>query len=371
MIIGIPKEIKNQEYRVGLTPSQIEVLVQHGHEVIVEKNAGYGAGFLDFEYEEAGAKIVTEAQDVFDLAFMIVKVKEPQLEEIAMLRADQLLFTYLHLAPDRPQTDALLDSGAIAIAYETVMDSEGKLPLLAPMSEVAGRMSIQAAAHHLEKKQGGRGVLMGGIPGTPAAVVLILGAGIVGSNALQMALGLGARTIVVDQNINRLRELDWMYGNRIQTFVSNDVLLSELYCEVDVVIGSVLIPGGAAPKLLRTEQLCTMQEGAVIVDVAIDQGGCFETSTPTTHDNPTFVKDGIIHYCVANMPGAVPRTSTIGLTNSTFPYILAIANRGLKQAIKKYPGLAYGINTMNHALTNEAVAESQDRKYTSVRSLLK
>lgn len=370
MIIGIPKEIKNQEYRVGLRPDQVKTLTSGGHQVFVQKNAGVGAGFVDHQYLLAGAYLVESAEEVFAQAQMIVKVKEPQSVERKMLRPGQILFTYLHLAPDQEQTQDLLDADVIAIAYETISCPQGRLPLLAPMSEVAGRMSIQAAAHHLEKRQQGCGVLMGGIPGVPAANVLILGAGIVGTNALQMALGLGADVTIVDQSLNRLRELDALYGNRVKTRIVSESLIDDLVADVDVVIGAVLIPGASAPKLIQFEHVQSMKAGTVMVDVAIDQGGCFETSKPTTHDDPTYLVNQVVHYCVANMPGAVPKTSTYGLTNATFPFVRSIANMGLNQAIAKDPYLKSGVSVYRQSLTCSAVASSQNRVFKNIDSLL-
>ncbi len=369
MIIGIPKEIKNQEYRVGLMPSQVQILVQQGHELMVESNAGCGVGISDSEYALAGA-VISKASKIFECADLIIKVKEPQEKEIAMLKSEQILFTYLHLAPDIHQTNLLITSGVRAIAYETVKASNGSLPLLAPMSEVAGRMSIQAAAHHLEKRQGGSGILMAGIPGVATAKVLILGAGIVGLNALQMAVGMGAKVTIVDKNIQRLRELDLIYGNKIQTAYSDEHVLGQIIKDSDVVIGAVLIPGGSAPKLLKLDNLKEMRKGSVIVDVAIDQGGCFETSKATTHDVPTFELEGIIHYCVANMPGAVPRTSSYGLTNATFPYIQLLANKGFKRAIQEHSDLRGGVSIYDHHLTCPAVAQSQKRPFEEILTML-
>jgi alanine dehydrogenase len=370
MIIGIPKEIKNQEYRVGLIPSQVHTLTQQGHQVYVQTGAGLGVGMLDMDYQRAGARIV-EVEELFQKAELIVKVKEPQANEIALLKPGQVLFTYLHLAPDLQQTNGLIGSGVTAIAYETVRTVQGALPLLTPMSEVAGRMSVQAAAHQLEKRQGGRGILLSGIPGVEAAEVLILGAGIVGSNALQIAVGMGARVRVVDKNVQRLRELDQIYGSRIQTIYPDELSLASLYEQSDVVIGAVLIPGGSAPKLLKRQHLSNMKKGSVLIDVAIDQGGCFETSRPTTHDHPTFEIDGVVHYCVANMPGAVPRTSTLGLVNATFPYVQAIANQGLENAIQADASLRAGVSVHQHQLTCQAVAVSQNRPFKTIESLLK
>jgi alanine dehydrogenase len=369
MIIGVPKEIKNQEYRVGLTPNQTQSLVMQGHQVIVESSAGIGIGMSDEDYQLSGATIMS-ASDVFNNAELVVKVKEPQANEIAMLRPGQLLFTYLHLAPDVEQTNLLITSGVTAIAYETVKNSHGALPLLAPMSEVAGRLSIQAGAHYLEKTQGGSGSLISGIPGVQASQVLILGAGIVGTNAMQLAIGLGARVTIVDKNLQRLRELDQVYGNRIQTLFADEGTLAKLYTQADLVIGAVLIPGGSAPKLLRHEHLKLMRQGSVVVDVAIDQGGCFETSKSTCHDEPTYELDGIIHYCVANMPGAVPKTSTFGLTNATFPYIEMLANHGFQDAIQKSGALREGVSVYEHYLTCPAVSHSQQRPYKEIGSFL-
>lgn len=370
MIIGIPKEIKNQEYRVGLTPSQVKNLVGSGHQVLVEKTAGNGVGFDDDSYQIAGAVIIEAPGEIFKEAQMIVKVKEPQNSELAMLQPEQILFTYLHLAPNIEQTNNLLATGVTAIAYETVSLVNGCLPLLAPMSEVAGRMSIQAAAHHLEKRQYGKGILMAGIPGVDRAQVLILGAGIVGKNALQMAIGMGAQVTIVDKNMDRLRDLDLIYGNRIQTAYADQAAIERLFPQVDVVIGGVLIPGGTAPQLLKREHLGVMQDGAVIVDVAIDQGGCFETSHATTHDEPTFIVDGIVHYCVANMPGAVPRTSTLGLTNATFPYISSLANFGLRQVVQGNDALRRGVTSYQGHLTCNAVAKSQHRQCMAIEDLI-
>ncbi len=369
MIIGVPKEIKNQEYRVGLTPNQTQSLVMQGHQVNVESKAGVGIGVSDEDYQASGAKIMS-ASEVFKHADLVVKVKEPQANEIAMLRPGQILFTYLHLAPDVDQTNLLITSGVTAIAYETVKNSQGTLPLLAPMSEVAGRLSIQAGAHHLEKIQGGSGCLLSGIPGVKATQVLILGAGIVGTNALQIAMGMGASVTIVDKNIHRLRELDQLYGNRIQTLFADDGTLSKLYKEADLVIGAVLIPGGSAPKLLRHEHLKLMRKGSVIVDVAIDQGGCFETSHATCHDAPTYEVDGIVHYCVANMPGAVPITSTYGLTNATFPYIEMLANNGFQKAVQVSAALREGVSVYEHYLTCSAVSNSQKRPYKEIGTFL-
>ena len=363
MIIGVPKEIKNQEYRVGLTPSNAHALVQMGHQVYVESNAGSAIGYLDEEYFAMGAQVLPDASSVFGESDMIVKVKEPQASEIKLLKDGQLLFTYLHLAPDVEQTNALLASNAIAIAYETVTSSLGGLPLLAPMSEVAGRLSIQAAATYLQKRHGGPGMLLGGVPGVSPATVLILGAGVVGSNALQIAVGMGANVTIVDKNLNRLRELDVIYGNRIKTRFSEPRVIEELLREADVVVGGVLIPGASAPKLIQKQHLNLLKPGSVFVDVAIDQGGCFETSRPTTHDDPIYVEEGVTHYCVANMPGAVPKTSTIGLTNATFPYVCELAQKGLEQSIEDNIHLKNGLSIYKGSLTCQATALSQGKNY--------
>lgn len=370
MRIGIPKEIKNHEYRVGLTPASVKEFVRAGHEVVVQANAGLAAGMADEDYVQAGASLSQTAEAVFASADMIVKVKEPQPNECAMLRPDQILYTYLHLAPDPEQTKALVASGAICIAYETITGHSGGLPLLAPMSEVAGRMSIQAAAAHLEKSKGGQGILLGGVPGVAAGHVVILGAGVVGTNALQMAIGLGARVTVIDKNVDRLRQLDLIFGNRIGTLYSTQSAIEQLMPDADVVIGGVLLPGAAAPKLVTRAMLQTMKAGSVLVDVAIDQGGCFETSRPTTHDNPTFEVDGVIHYCVANMPGAVARTSTFALNNATLPHGLALANHGWQQALKSDLHLRHGLNVCQGKVTYQAVALALDLPYTDPETLL-
>lgn len=370
MIIGVPKEIKNNEYRVGLTPGNVHQLTNAGHEILIESGAGVGVGFDDNAYQMAGGRLVESASEIFDRVEMVVKVKEPQQIERQMLKPGQLLFTYLHLAPDALQTVELLKSEAIAIAYETVTSPSGRLPLLAPMSEVAGRMAIQAAAHHLEKSQGGRGVLMSGVPGVEAANVLILGAGVVGTNALQMAVGMGANIWIVDQNIDRLRELDLIYGGRIKTYFSSPDLLNQLYPLMDVVIGGVLIPGSLAPHLLKIQHLETMKPGAVIVDVAIDQGGCFESSHATSHENPTYRVNDVIHYCVANMPGAAPRTSTLGLTNATFPMVKQIADKGFVSAILENQYLKNGVSVYHGELCCEATAKSQNRNFQRIDQLI-
>ncbi len=370
MLVGVPTEIKNNEYRVGLTPASVHELVAHGHQVLVQQGAGSEIGLPDAQYVAAGASIVASAQEVFAQAAMIVKVKEPQAAECAMLREDQILFTYLHLAPDPDQTAALVRSRAICIAYETVTGPGGGLPLLAPMSEVAGRMSIQAGAAHLEKSRGGMGLLLGGVPGVAAGHVVIIGAGVVGANALQMAVGTGARVTVLDKNLDRLRQLDLVYGNRIATLHSNAQALEEAVLSADLVIGGVLVPGAAAPKLVSRSMVSRMKQGAVIVDVAIDQGGCFETSHATTHADPTFVVDGVVHYCVANMPGAVARTSTFALNNATIGHVLALAGKGWRRALDDDPHLRHGLNVCQGKVTFEAVAHALGYDYMSAESLL-
>ncbi len=370
MIIGIPKEIKNNEFRVGLTPSLVSSLTRQGHTVLVEQNAGAQIGFANEQYEAAGAKIMADAKAVFADAELIVKVKEPQPQECAMLHEDQTLFTYLHLAPDPMQTEALIESKAICIAYETVTSSSGALPLLAPMSEVAGRMSIQAGAAHLEKSKGGSGLLLGGIPGVAAAKVLILGAGVVGRHALQIAVGMGAHVSVMDRDLDRLRQIDALYSNRVQTLFSDQQSIENAVRDSDLVIGAVLLPGGSAPKLVTAAMIGQMRAGSVVVDVAIDQGGCFETSRPTTHAEPTYVEHGVIHYCVANMPGAVARTSTIGLTNATYPFIEQIANLGTVEALRLNAHLRNGLSVYQGQLTSAPVARAQKRSYVSADEVL-
>jgi len=370
MLVGVPKEIKNHEYRVGLTPASVHELVARGHQVIVQQGAGSEIGLLDAHYTAAGATIADSAQEVFSRADMIVKVKEPQAAECAMLREGQILYTYLHLAPDPEQTAALVTSGAICIAYETITGQGGGLPLLAPMSEVAGRMSIQAGAAHLEKSRGGMGLLLGGVPGVAAGHVVIIGAGVVGSNALQMAVGTGARVTVLDKNVDRLRQLDLVFGNRISTLYSNAHALEEAVLDADLVIGGVLVPGAAAPKLVTRDMVSRMKKGAVVVDVAIDQGGCFETSHATTHADPTFLVDGVVHYCVANMPGAVARTSTFALNNATIGHALALANKGWRRALADDIHLRQGLNVCQGKITFEAVAHALGYDYIPADSLL-
>jgi len=370
MIIGVPQEVKNNEFRVGLTPGNVSGLCKQGHTVLVQRGAGEQIGLTDESYRIAGASLIDSAAEVFHKAGMIVKVKEPQAQECAMLHEDQILFTYLHLAPDPMQTKALIDSGATCIAYETVTAMNGALPLLAPMSEVAGRMSIQAAASHLEKTHGGLGVLMAGVPGVSPAKIVILGGGVVGRNALQMAVGMGADVCIFDRDIDRLRQIDMLYGNRVRTFYSDNLLMEQEVCEADVVIGAVLVPGGAAPKLVTHELVKKMRPGSVVVDVAIDQGGCFETSKPTTHADPTFLVDDVLHYCVANMPGAVARTSTFALTNATYPFVEALANRGVMKALSIDHHLRNGLSVHKGVLTSKPVAQAQGLDYSLAEELL-
>ena len=364
MLLGVPKEIKTHEYRVGLTTGSVHELVHHGHQVIVESTAGDGIGMSDELYREAGAEIVTNAAEVFARADMVVKVKEPQPRECAMLRPGQVLFTYLHLAPDPEQTRALLESGCIAIAYETVTGPNNSLPLLSPMSEVAGRMSIQAGAHCLEKEQGGSGVLLGGVPGVEAARVVVIGGGVVGTNAIRMAMGMEAHVTVLDRSLQRLKELDFQFGCMLNTVFSTREALARYVASADLLVGAVLVPGAAAPKLVDRAMLRTMKPGSVLVDVAIDQGGCFETSRPTTHAEPTYVEEGVVHYCVANMPGAVARTSTIALNNATLPFTLNLANKGYRQALLDDPHLGNGLNVHEGQLTCQAVAQALGLEYT-------
>ena len=360
MLVGVPKEIKNNEYRVGLTPASVAELTAAGHEVVVETQAGMGIDFGDEDYVAAGARIVADAAAVFGAAEMIVKVKEPQPAEIAMLRPGQLLFTYLHLAADRAQAEGLMKSGATCIAYETVTSDDGSLPLLKPMSEVAGRMSVQCGAHYLEKEHGGRGILLGGVPGVEPARVAILGGGVAGVNAAQMAIGMRADVTIYDISLRRLAELDMTFANRIKTAYASKAAVAEAVRLADLVIGAVLVPGAAAPKLVTRAMIRTMKRGAVLVDIAIDQGGCFETSQPTTHEKPVFEVDGVIHYCVANMPGAVARTSTIALNNATLPFALKLAEQGADAAIAADRHLANGLNVSGGKIRHKAVAEALD-----------
>ena len=365
MFIGVPKEIKNHEYRVGMAPTNVREVVAHGHKVMVERNAGAGIGCSDADYQAAGAAVVDTAEEVFARTDMIVKVKEPQAAERKLLRPGQTLFTYLHLAPDRPQTEDLVASGATCIAYETVTGRSGGLPLLAPMSEVAGRMSIQAGAHSLEKASGGRGMLLGGVPGVAPAKVVVLGGGVVGSNAIYMAIGMAADVTVLDRSAEALRALTARFGPALKTVHSNAASVEEYVLAADLVIGGVLIPGAAAPKLVTAEMVGRMKHGAVLVDVAIDQGGCFETSHATTHDDPIYQVDGVVHYCVANMPGAVPRTSTFALNNATLPYILALADKGAGQALRDDPHLLAGLNVHDGRVTYRSVAEDLGYDFTA------
>ncbi|HEJ2456162.1 TPA: alanine dehydrogenase [Vibrio cholerae] len=358
MIIGVPKEIKNHEYRVGMIPASVRELVSHGHQVYVETNAGSGIGFSDDDYIAVGASILPTAADVFAKAEMIVKVKEPQAIERAMLKEGQILFTYLHLAPDFPQTEELIKSKAVCIAYETVTDNMGRLPLLAPMSEVAGRMSIQAGAQTLEKSRGGSGLLLGGVPGVAPAKVVVLGGGVVGANAARMAIGLRADVTILDRNIDTLRKLDEEFQGRANVVYSTADTIEKYVLEADLVIGAVLIPGAAAPKLVTQQHIKRMKPGSAVVDVAIDQGGCFETSHPTTHAEPTYIVDDVVHYCVANMPGAVARTSTFALNNATLSYIVKLANKGYQKALLEDAGFLKGLNVIHGKVTYKEVAEN-------------
>ena len=368
MKIGVPKEIKIHEYRVGLVPAGVRELVDAGHEVLVQAGAGLGIGFDNSHYLSAGARIAATPEDVFSSSELIIKVKEPQLAECRRLSKGQVLFTYLHLAADREQAEALMASSATAIAYETVTAADGSLPLLTPMSEVAGRMSVQVGANSLQKANGGFGVLLGGVPGVAPAKVVILGGGVSGTHAAEMAVGLRADVTVVDRSVKRLRELSATFGSQLKTVYSTAQAIEELVRDADLVIGAVLIAGAAAPKLVSRSMIKTMKPGAVLVDIAIDQGGCFETSRPTTHAEPTFVLDGVIHYCVTNMPGAVPRTSTFALTNATLPYVKALADLGWERAIAKDAGLARGLNVHAGKLTHEAVASALGMEFQALRS---
>ncbi len=358
MLIGVPKEIKPAEYRVGLTSTGVRELGAAGHAVLIETGAGEGIGLPDAMYRAAGAEIVPKAADIFTRADMVVKVKEPQATECAQLREGQILFTYLHLAPDPEQAAALIESGVIAIAYETVTGQDGSLPLLAPMSEVAGRMAVQAGAHCLEREAGGAGILLGGVPGVKAANVVVIGGGVVGTNAIRVAMGMEAQVTVIDRSLPRLQELDFQFGGRLNTIYSTHEAVEEYVADADLVVGAVLVPGAAAPKLVTRDMLKDMRNGSVLVDVAIDQGGCFASSRPTTHAEPTYIEEGIVHYCVANMPGAVPRTSTYALTNATLPYVLALANKGYPQALLDDPGLRDGLNIHCGQVTHPAVAQA-------------
>ncbi len=370
MLIGVPKEIKNHEYRIGLTPAGARELIGHGHKVMIQRGGGTAIGLTDEMYRKVGAEIVDGAEEIFRRAEMIIKVKEPQPVEYAMLREGQILYTYLHLAPDPDQTAGLVKSGCTAIAYETVTDRKGGLPLLAPMSEVAGRMSIQAGAHALEKAQGGSGVLLGGVPGVKPAEVMVIGGGVVGINAARMAMGLNAHVTILDRSLDRLKYLDELYGHQLTTIYSTRDAIEERLPDTDLVIGAVLIPGAAAPKLVSREQLKLMRPGSVLVDVAIDQGGCFETSKATTHQSPTYEVDGVIHYCVANMPGGVARTSTFALTNATLPFAVQLANKGAKKAMLDDPHLLNGLNVHAGKITYEAVARDLGYEYVPAEKAL-
>jgi len=371
VIVGLPKEIKDNESRVGLTPAGVRALKDAGHEILVEKSAGDGSGFEDSLYERAGATIIDSANDVWARADMIVKVKEPIAPEYPRMREGQLLFTYLHLAPDHELTKQLVDRKVTGIAYETITDRRGTLPLLTPMSEVAGRMAIQVGAHYLEKMSGGRGILLGGVPGVPAARVVIIGGGVVGTNAAKIAVGMGAHVTIIDNNLDRLRELDDIFLSKISTLASSAYMIQDAISQADLIVGAVLVPGAAAPKLVTQRMLKEVPNGAVIVDVAVDQGGCIETTHPTTHSNPTYYVEGVLHYCVANMPGAVPRTSTFALTNATLPYALKLANKGFYEAIHSDAGLKEGVNTYGGHCTYEAVALAQGIAFTPLDQLIK
>ena len=370
MLVGVPKELKSHEYRVGLTPASVRELIHNGHQVIVETTAGAGIGFDDEDYRAVGAKVLGSAAEVFAKADMIVKVKEPQPQEIALLREDQVLFTYLHLAPDEGQTRGLVDSGAIAVAYETVTDRHGRLPLLSPMSEVAGRMSVQVGAHCLEKEQGGSGMLLGGVPGVAAAKVVILGGGVSGTNAARMAMGMEAHVTVIDKNLDRLYALDLQFGPMLNTIFSTVDAIEQNVMAADLVVGAVLVPGAAAPKLITRNMVKAMRPGSVFVDIAIDQGGCSETSKPTTHAAPTYLDEGVVHYCVTNMPGAVARTSTFALNNATLPFVLALAGKGWQRALYDDPHLLEGLNVAHGQVTYKAVAEAHDMNYTPPQQAL-
>lgn len=369
MIVGVPKEIKDHETRVGLVPSGVTALREAGHEVLVETHAGEGSSLTDREYMQAGAHILDNAKDVWTKADLVVKVKEPQAAEYAYFRSGLTLFTYLHLAPLPELTDRLLQSRVNGVAYETIREADHSLPLLTPMSEVAGRMSVQVGAQYLERPSGGRGILLGGVPGVAPGNVVILGGGIVGTNAAKIALGLGAHVTIIDRNLNRLRELDDIFNGQLVTLASNAWTIGENLKTADLVVGAVLIPGASAPKLVRREMIANMRRGSVMVDVAIDQGGCFETSHATTHTEPIYFVDGVLHYCVSNMPAAVPHTSTFALTNATFPYLLELANHGLEGACERHAALREGVNTYNGYVTHSGVAESQGRQWRELAAV--
>lgn len=371
MRVGVPREIKSHEYRVGLTPASVRELVAYGHEVLVQSGAGEGAAQGDAAYQAVGATLLPDAASVFAQADLIVKVKEPQPPEIALLRPGQVLFTFLHLAPDAALTHGLLRAGAVGIAYETITGPGGGLPLLAPMSEVAGRMSIQVGAHLLEKSQGGMGLLLGGVPGVAPGHVVVLGAGTVGTSAIRIAVGMGARVTVLDRDLDRLRALDALYGNRLVTLAATQHQIESAVLSADLVIGAVLVPGASAPRLVSRELVSRMKTAAVVVDVAIDQGGCFETSRPTTHEQPTFVVDGVVHYGVTNMPGNVPRSSSFALNNATLPYVVSLADKGWQQAMRDDPGLRNGLNVAAGQLCHEAVAKAHGLPFVAVDAVLR
>jgi alanine dehydrogenase len=370
MLIGVPKEIKNHEYRIGLTPAGTRELVEHGHDVMIQSNGGESIGLDNEQYIASGAKIIDTPEEIFDKAEMIVKVKEPQPNECKMLRKGQILFTYLHLAPDPDQTKALIESGTTAIAYETVTDDSNGLPLLAPMSEVAGRIATHAGAHCLEKAQGGNGTLLGGVPGVAPASVVVIGGGVVGINSARMAMGMGANVVVLDRSLDRLKELDMIFGEKMNTIYSTQDAIEKYVYDADLIIGAVLIPGAAAPKLVTKKMLGFMKKGAVVVDVAIDQGGCFESSRATTHQDPTYIIDDVVHYCVANMPGAVARTSTFALTNATLPFTLALADKGYRQALLDDGHLRNGLNVHDGMITYQAVANDLGYEYVPAPNVL-
>jgi len=370
MIIGVPKEIKDHETRVGLVPSGVTALREDGHRVLVQQGAGQGSSIPDQQYVEAGAELAATAAEVWARADLVVKVKEPQPAEYDFLRPGLILFTYLHLAPLPELTERLLEGRVSAVGYETIREPDGSLPLLTPMSEVAGRLAVQIGAVYLEATNGGRGVLLGGVPGVAPAEVVVLGGGVVGSNAARIAFGMGARVTIVDKNLNRLRQLDDIFASQVVTLASNSWTIREALRTADLVIGGVLIPGAAAPKLVRREMIAGMKRGAVVVDVSIDQGGCLETSRPTTHTDPVYFVDGVLHYCVSNMPAAVPHTSTFALTNATFPYLRELAAKGLEQACQDHPAIAEGVNTYAGHLTHPAVAEAQGRAWRQIGSLI-
>jgi alanine dehydrogenase len=370
MIIGVPKEVKDHETRVGLVPSGAHALQEAGHRVLVQSGAGEGSSIPDDEYRKAGAELVEKPGDVWARADLVIKVKEPQPSEYQYLRQGLVLFTYLHLAPLRELTDQLLEAGVNSVAYETIREEDGSLPLLTPMSEVAGRMAVQVGAQYLEAPKGGRGVLLGGVPGVSPANVVILGGGIVGSNAAKVAFGMGGHVTIIDKNLNRLREIDDIFNSQVVTLASNSWTIADSVKQADLVIGAVLIPGASAPKLVRREMISRMKPGAVIVDVAIDQGGCLETSHPTTHTDPIFFVESVVHYCVSNMPAAVPHTSTFALTNATFPYLLELANKGLERACDEISAIREGVNTYHGHVTHPGVAESQGRKCKELTAVL-